>query len=185
MLVGEHVVVRPLGEPDLEILLGWGRSPSAFWGPYQRFQMDYLQHLRDSYRRDGLLTREAGVLLIETAPEREAIGFVQYALRGPPDEATPHPEIGFGIPEISARGRGYAAEAVSLLCGYLFAGYPSERISAHTDVDNDPARRLLTRVGFRCEGVMRRSSFRDGAWHDVALYGLLRGERAAAGATPR
>jgi hypothetical protein len=45
--------------------------------------MDYLQHLRDSYRRDGLLTREAGVLMVETALGKEAIGFVQYTLRGP------------------------------------------------------------------------------------------------------
>jgi RimJ/RimL family protein N-acetyltransferase len=178
MLIGARVVVRPLGEPDLEVILGWGRSASAFWGPYQRFQMDYLQHLRDSYRRDGLLTREAGTLLVETALEREAIGFVQYTLKGPPDEAMPHPEIGFGIPALSARGRGYATEAVSLLCGYLFAGYPVERISALTDVDNEPARRLLARAGFQCEGVMRRSSFRDGAWHDVALYGLLRASPA-------
>ena len=60
--------------------------------------------------------------------------------------------------------------------GYLFAGYAANRIAAFTDVENVPARRLLESLGFRMEGVLRRSSFRDGQWRDLASYAVLREE---------
>jgi RimJ/RimL family protein N-acetyltransferase len=176
MIVGKRVVLRPLVDPDLQLLTDWGQDPDALFGRYQRFQMDYLQHLFDSYRHHGLISRDAGVLMVEAIEDRREIGVVQYTLKGNPDDDVPHPEIGFGIAARAARGKGYATEAVGLLVDYLFAGYPSERITAFTDVENAPAQRLLSRVGFSREGVMRRATFRSGSFHDVALYGLLREE---------
>jgi len=93
-----------------------------------------------------------------------------------PDADFPHPEIGFGITEVSGRGQGLGQEAVGLLVAYLFAGYAVERISAVTDAENRPAQGLLEGLGFRREGVLRRASFRDGQWCDMAIYGLLRAE---------
>jgi RimJ/RimL family protein N-acetyltransferase len=33
---------------------------------------------------------------------------------------------------------------------------------------------VLERVGFTREGVMRETFFRDGAWRDAVVYGLIR-----------
>src|SRR5690348_15367385 len=63
MIAGKRGALRPLVYADLEVITGWGRDPEALFGPYQRFQMDYLQRLLDSYRQDGLLSRDAGVLM--------------------------------------------------------------------------------------------------------------------------
>jgi len=104
------------------------------------------------------------------------VGFVRYTLMQFPDADFPQPEIGFGITEVSARKQGLAQEAVGLLVAYLFGGYAAERISAVTDAENRPAQRLLEALGFRREGVLRRASFRDGRWCDMAIYGLVRGE---------
>jgi RimJ/RimL family protein N-acetyltransferase len=114
------------------------------------------------------------LLLVETIEDEQPIGFVRYTLIPFPDSDLPHPEIGFGIPEANARGKGYATEAVSLLVDYLFNGYPAERISAFTEVENQLARKLLVRLGFNQEGILRRGIFRDGYWRDIALYGILR-----------
>jgi aminoglycoside 6'-N-acetyltransferase len=130
--------------------------------------------LREAYQKTGLLSRDSGFLLIETRQDQRVIGFVRYTLLQVPDADLPHPEIGFGIPEVSARGQGYAREAVELLVEYLFSGYPTQRIAAFTDGENLPAQRLLEHVGFEREGVLRRAMFRDGAWRDVALYAILR-----------
>jgi RimJ/RimL family protein N-acetyltransferase len=51
-----------------------------------------------------------------------------------------------------------------------------ERLAAFTDVENVPAQQVLESVGFQREGVLRRAMFRDGAWRDIAIYGVLRGE---------
>ncbi len=58
----------------------------------------------------------------------------------------------------------------------LFAEYPAERVAAFTDDANVPAQRVMERVGFRREGLLRRATFRDGQWCGVAMYGILRQE---------
>jgi aminoglycoside 6'-N-acetyltransferase len=77
---------------------------------------------------------------------------------------------------MKARGKGHAREGVRLLVHYLFSGYPTERRAAFTDVENESAQRLMENLGFQREGVFRKSLFRDGAWHDIALYSILRDE---------
>jgi aminoglycoside 6'-N-acetyltransferase len=128
----------------------------------------------------GLLSRQSGFLLIERLEDGQGIGFVRYSLIAYPDADNPIPEIGFGIPDLSAQGKGYAKEALGLLVDYLFAGYVVERIMAFTEIENIPSQRVMERCGFQREGVLRRSIFRDGAWRDIAIYGLLREERMAA-----
>jgi ribosomal-protein-alanine N-acetyltransferase len=176
MIKGTKVLLRPIQNEDWPTIEEWGRDQNALWGQYQRFQLDHVPQLRQAYQKTGLLTRESGLLLIQTIQENEVIGFVRYTLLPYPDADMPYPEIGFGIPEISAQGKGYAKEAVGLLVDYLFAGYPVERIMAFTDQENIPAQRVLEKNGFQQEGKLRRSMFRNGKWCDLLIYGILREE---------
>jgi RimJ/RimL family protein N-acetyltransferase len=176
MIKGKRLILRPIKDEDWQVLEAWGEDREALWGPYQRFQLDHLPVLRQAYQQTGLLTRDSGFFLVEAIDSRQVVGFVRYTLMPFPDADLPYPEVGFGIPDAGARGHGYAKEAVALLVGYLFAGYPIERLAAFTDVENLPARRLLEALGFQCEGILRRSTFRDGHWCDLALYALLREE---------
>jgi RimJ/RimL family protein N-acetyltransferase len=176
MIKGSNVLLRPIQDEDWSTIEAWGKDQNALWGPFQRFQLDHVPQLRQAYQKMGLLTRQAGFLLIEIIVTQEIIGFVRYTLIPYPDADTLCPEIGFGISEMNARGKGFAKEAVKLLIDYLFAGYPVERIIAFTDEANIPAQRVLEKNGFQREGQLRRSMFRSGAWHDTLIYGLLRGE---------
>ncbi|MEJ2212352.1 MAG: GNAT family protein, partial [Anaerolineae bacterium] len=174
MIEGDRINLQPIREEDWPRFEEWGKSREALWGAFQRFQMDHVPLLREAYQQTGLLKREGGLLLVESTKDGRVIGFVRYTMLPVPDADLPHPEIGFGIPEASARGQGYATEAVRLLVEYLFAGYPVERVAAFTDDENRPAQRVMEKVGFRREGTLRRAMFRDGQWRDVALYGVLR-----------
>jgi RimJ/RimL family protein N-acetyltransferase len=174
MIKGSNVLLRPIQEEDWSIIEAWGKDRNALWGPFQRFQLDHVPQLRQAYQKMGLLTREAGFLLIEIIATQVVIGFVRYTLIPYPDADTPYPEIGFGLPETSAHGKGFATEAVKLLIDYLFAGYPVERIMAFTDAENLPAQSVLEKNGFQREGQLRRSLFRCGEWHNTLIYGLLR-----------
>ena len=176
MIKGMNIVLRPIKDEDWPVIEGWGDDQNALWGPYQRFQLDHIPQLRQAYQQMGLLTRESGFLLIETNQEQEVVGYVRYTLIPYPDADMPYPEIGFGIPQSNARGKGYAKEAVKLLVAYLFAGYPVERIIAFTEQENGPAQRVLKKNGFVQEGNLRRSIFRDGQWRDILIYGILRQE---------
>jgi RimJ/RimL family protein N-acetyltransferase len=176
MIKGLRVVLRPIQDKDWPIFEKWGLSREALWGPFQRFQMDHVPSLRQAFQQTGLLKRDIGLLIIELLENQQIIGFVRYTLIPYPDSDIPHPEIGFGLPEVNARGKGYAKEAVKLLVNYLFSGYPTERIAAFTDSENTPAQRMMEGVGFHREGTLRRATFRDGHWRDIAIYGILRQE---------
>jgi RimJ/RimL family protein N-acetyltransferase len=180
MIRGKRLLLRPIGDKDWPIFEEWGKSRDALWGPFQRFQLDHLPLLREAYQQAGLLRRESGVLLIETIEDQRVIGYARYTMLPFPDADLPYPEIGFGIPEVSARGQGYAKEGVGLLVKYLFSGYPVERIAAFTDEENVPAQRVMESVGFQREGVLRRAMFRDGHWRDIAIYSILRDENDGA-----
>ena len=175
MVVGKRVALRPLVDGDWSTIEEWAQTRDGLWGPYQRFQMDHVPALKEAYLKTGLLDRDSGFLIIETSDRCRVLGFVRYTLLRFPDADVPYPEIGFGL-DPAARGKGYAAEAVSLLVDYLFEGYPAERIGAFTDVENLPSQHLLEKLGFQREGVLRRSTFRDGRWCDLAAYSLLREE---------
>ena len=176
MIEGGQIRLRPLRDEDWHKIEEWGSTREALWGPYQRFQLDHVPLLREAYQQTALLRRDGGMLLIETSQDRQVVGFVRYSLLSLPDADLPHPEIGFGIPDVVARGKGHAREAVQLLVEYLFAGYPAERVSAFTEEGNEPAQRVMESVGFRREGTLRRAMFRDGEWRNILLYGILRHE---------
>jgi RimJ/RimL family protein N-acetyltransferase len=162
MIEGKNILLRPIRDEDWPIIERWGQSRAALWGDYQRFQLDHLPLLRQAYQKTGLLSRESGFLLVETLADARVIGFVRYTLVDFPDADFPHPEIGFGIAEVSARGGGLGKEAVGLLVDYLFAGYAAKRVSAITDAENIPAQKVLESLGFQREGMLGRASFRDG-----------------------
>ena len=176
MITGKKVLLRQMDDKDWQIFDNWGKNRDELWGPYQRFQLDHLPLLKEIYQKNGLLSRDNGMLLIGTIEDQRVVGFVRYSMLSVPDTDYPYPEIGFGIPEESNRKRGNGSEGVRLLVAYLFSGYSSERISAFTDIDNLPAQSIMENMGFQREGIIRKGLFRDGSWHDVAMYGILRDE---------
>ena len=64
-----------------------------------------------------------------------------------------------------------------MLCRYLFTHTAIHRIEASTQPDNAAERRALRKIGIKEEGVLRGAEFRDGDWHDIVFFGLLRGEQ--------
>jgi RimJ/RimL family protein N-acetyltransferase len=65
------------------------------------------------------------------------------------------------VPEM--RGRGAGAAAQRLLVEYLFSTTTAFRIWAATEAENIAEQRALERSGFRQEGLLRGTHFRDGA----------------------
>jgi len=73
-------------------------------------------------------------------------------------------------------GRGYMPEAVRAMVRYGFATLRLHRIEANVDPANVASVRLLEKVGFRREGVLRENWLHDGEFTHSAIYGMLAGE---------
>ncbi|MBW8310496.1 MAG: GNAT family N-acetyltransferase [Rhizobium sp.] len=97
-----------------------------------------------------------------------------FSLSGPHKRA----EIGYSL--LPARqGQGLATEALRTVLEHAFGPLGLERIEADVDPRNEASWRLLEKLGFRREGLLRNRWRVDGEVCDSFLYGLLREDYAA------
>ena len=76
-------------------------------------------------------------------------------------------------------GRGYAQEALRLALGHAFGALALHRVEADIDPRNTASTRLVERVGFTREGLLRERWLVGDDIQDSALYGLLARDYAA------
>jgi len=81
-------------------------------------------------------------------------------------------EIGYLLAP-DRQGRGYMHEALQHLLDYLFQTLHLHRVEAEVDPRNQPSARVLERLGFQLEGVLRQRWRIQGELSDSAVYGLL------------
>ena len=90
-------------------------------------------------------------------------------------------DIGY-ILAASAWGQGYMNEALTALLRHGFGpALNLNRIEGDVDPRNGPSARVLERLGFRQEGLLRERWIVAGEVQDSAIYGLLRSESPLAG----
>jgi ribosomal-protein-alanine N-acetyltransferase len=80
--------------------------------------------------------------------------------------------LGYWIDRAVA-GRGMASLAVALVCDHAFGPVGLHRVQADIRPENGPSQRLVERLGFQREGLLRRYLDIDGDWRDHLAYGLL------------
>jgi len=80
--------------------------------------------------------------------------------------------LGYWV-DSAVAGRGLASLAVALVCDHAFGPVGLHRLQADIRPENRPSRRLVERLGFRPEGLLRGYLDIDGAWRDHVAYGLL------------
>jgi RimJ/RimL family protein N-acetyltransferase len=124
----------------------------------------------------GAATDTAQHFAIREPPEGRLVGMV--SLRGI-DREHEEVELSFWIGR-PFWGRGYASEAAAAVVEHAFDGLGLNRIVAHHMVRNHGSGRVLARLGFRQEGLLRERVKKWGIYEDVVLMALLRKERRIA-----
>lgn len=87
-------------------------------------------------------------------------------------------EIGYELNE-SYWGENLAFEAVDAMLNYCFTEnfpFPINRISASTNLDSTRSIKLLSKLGFTEEGVLRQYGYWKNKFHDVRLFSILHRE---------
>ena len=72
--------------------------------------------------------------------------------------------------------QGYMTEVVREIVQFGFARMHLNRIEADVMVPNDGSARVLQKVGFTEEGILRQRGYWKGEYHDLRFFSLLRGE---------
>ncbi|MDO1581331.1 GNAT family N-acetyltransferase [Rhizobium oryzicola] len=84
--------------------------------------------------------------------------------------------IGYWMGEKHA-GNGHMFAALRLVVPYVFSGLQLHRIEAACIPDNWKSIRLLEKVGFKREGLLREYLKINGEWRDHLMYSLLAGDQ--------
>ncbi|CAN5714135.1 GNAT family N-acetyltransferase [soil metagenome] len=71
-------------------------------------------------------------------------------------------------------GRGIATEVARAMVTHAFTALAFERLEAPVFEWNPASMRVLEKVGFVREGVLRRSAFKDGQFIDRVMYAITR-----------
>jgi RimJ/RimL family protein N-acetyltransferase len=164
LLEGKNVNLRVMEKEDLPFYVEWVNDPS-FFGEYNPLEQTTKVEMEKNYdsapsdrkrffieKKDGTKIGVVGVFPVGDLWE---IGFTLI-----PNE----------------RGKGYGSEAVTITIDYLFLSRDLVRLQATADLRNVASQRLLETVGFKKEGVVRKSMFIYGEWRDLLLYSILREE---------
>ena len=109
------------------------------------------------------------VLAITRADDQTLIGAIGM-------NATPEhnrAEMGYWI-GVPYWGNGYCSEAAIALIDYGFETLDYHKISAHHIVSNPASGRVMEKAGMKFEGECAGHVRKDGEYHSVRLYGLLR-----------
>ena len=92
-------------------------------------------------------------------------------------------QVGYWIDEAYA-GRGITPTALAMAMDHCFFVIGLHRVEATIRPENHASRRVVEKLGFREEGLRRRSLHIDGAWRDHLCYAMT-AEDAAGGLMPR
>lgn len=84
--------------------------------------------------------------------------------------------IGIIIGDNTNCGKGYGTEAILLMLQYAFYERGLERVFATILESNYPSQKLFKKCGFREEGILRKSVFKNGHFLNKIIVSILRDE---------
>jgi len=170
---GSRVYLRPLGHEDLNArYLGWLNDPQVTrymeTGTFPTTARD-LQKFYDEVTG----SRNQVILALEDKKSGLHIGNVKL---GPIYWIHRCATFGIMIGDKKFWGKGVGLEATRLMVEYGFDRLNLRRIDLGVFADHDAAVRCYEKAGFKLEGRMRESLFRDGKYLDRLWMALLRSE---------
>lgn len=83
--------------------------------------------------------------------------------------------LGYWVGEAHA-GKGHMSEALQLVLGFAYGTLGLHRVEAACLPHNVASRRLLTKLGFREEGLARQYLCINGRWQDHVTHAILHGD---------
>lgn len=171
-----RLLLRPVTEADAPAIFAYASNPAV-----TRFTLFETHQTIDDSR--WFITEYAKSLYASQEPEPFALVLKDDPLRTMIGSLGAHwashangtMEFGYALAE-PYWGRGLMVEAATALIRFVFAEYAVERLQARVLVGNAASERVLQKLGFMKEGVLRRSLLRRAQWWDLAMYSLVRAE---------
>lgn len=168
-----RLILRPLRPEDAEAVFAYASDPEVSrymtWDQHRSLAEShaFIRTAIDRYSGGrggdwGIVVRDEG-RLIGTA------GFFDWDLRHA------RAEVGYVIAR-THWNRGLTTEALKALLGFGFGPMALNRVQAMCVKENVASGRVMEKAGMHYEGTLRQYMSIKGAWVDMRVYSMLRGE---------
>ena len=172
----DRLILRPVVPADAPAVFLYASNPAVTrFTLFETHQtIDDSRWFTNDYVRSRYANREPDPfgIVFKSDPLKTVIGAMGAHWASQPNLIM---EFGYSLAE-PYWGRGLVAEAAAPVIRYVFEDYAVERLQAQVFVGNDPSERVLQKLGFVREGVLRSLVLRRGRWWDIVMYSLLRAE---------
>lgn len=176
-LIGDRIRLSELCRDDVDVVVPWFHD------------YEFLRLLDDDPVRP--LSRESHERWYEEAAKaKDAYHFSIRTLDGDTligtcslydqDRRSHSATFGIGVGDKAYWGRGYGTEATRLTLRAAFYELNYHRVELEVFAYNARAIRAYEKAGFVQEATLREAVYREGAYHDVLVMGVLKDEWVAA-----
>lgn len=173
ILQTERLVLRELAAADAAVLFQYWSD----WEVTRYFSLEPFKTVDEAAGMiailKGLFADNEGIRWAVTAKENgKVLGTCGFHNVKPEHHRA---ELGY---ELSSEywGQGLMKEALTAILRYGFGEADYNRIEAFVNMGNDRSTGILTRLGFRLDGVLREYEFSRGRFIDQYCYSLLKRE---------
>jgi len=175
MLKGKSVLLRPVKRSDISYFLKWFNDPEVI--QYVGMYLPMTEMAEEKYIEELGTTRARSdapfvIEVIEGASTKPIGSCGLHGINSKDNHAT----FGIVIGEKDYWSKSYGTEAARLLVNYGFQQLNLHRISSTAVAFNERSIKLHKKVGFREEGRLRQAMFKNGQYHDLVQFGILREE---------
>ena len=167
------IQLRELARTDLPFINRWRQSRELVDGlgaPYR-----YIGPEVDAAWFDTYLSRRGNDVRCVICRDGEADPIGLVSLTGI-DPVHRHAEFHILIGEPVAHGKGIGSEAAQAMLRHGFMDLNLHRIYLYVLTTNQAAIRVYEKAGFRREGTLRESAFKNGGYHDLLVMGVLQAD---------
>ena len=177
LLPAGELPLEPVVEPeDLETMYAMENDPQTwdvtnFSVPYSKY---VLKQYMENSQCDMFADRQLRMMIVR-CEDNAVVGTIDIT-----DFAPMHSrgEVGIAVRR-EYQGKGYASDALRLLCDYAFGFLFLKQLIVHVAADNEVSLRLFGSMGFvRC-GLLKEWWFVGGKFKDVILMQRIRPEKSA------
>lgn len=170
VLETERLLLRELTDEDAESIFACfsDHDVTRYYGLEPLERLDQARKLIDFFAQNYVERRG-----IRWGIERKGggiIGTIGFNAWVPKHKRA---EIGYEIHPEHWR-KGYASEAIAAIVAYGFDALDLMRIGAVVFTENDPSQKLLLKMGFQLEGVLRNYMVQSGEAHHTHVYSILK-----------
>lgn len=167
-----RIYLRPLREDDYLVSYHW-RNDSEIQAMVAGHVYFVSPETERRWVLDAINSRDRIVLAICLVENDKYIGNVMLQ---DIDWINRTCRVPFMIGDKTERHKGYAIEARMMMLRFAFEERGMRRVTAYILEENRASVRLHERCGFRREGMLRQSIYKNGRFHNQIVMGLLRDE---------